>query len=546
MPIQLDTRPKSWTKPSLEENDPIINQFPFFIRDKVDEKTLKMCSVIRWFIIKEVIPKEAKYYDHGTTTAERNCIVQNLKDKAQHEYYIGHMIYGTRSKYAHDNDDLFINDYNTNTNGNPSSDTAEFNGKQPYSDSSFASTYAFKKPVFKLSPLEYGVLLQIMGVSLLSFQVIPIVNLQNKDFNSCTSINNMCAVNLIYRHGTKEQIEKYLCSDNFYNFKFLISEENCNSSDYLNTQFNIKLKKKELVLSGNKWFIPDVFNNNVQTGVTNNSTGFDTNQCKNNVHASNENGVNNTKNCWLLFGVTENTKDTSIHSKHSIVLLDEEMVHRDNLQIFQLFHDDVLNSSYYHLKFDKVSIPFDEKMTLLSTRGNGNNLLIEKTNLSKIYNSLLIIGLTQECVNRAISSSEDKIKITNKNTKLVKSDYFKNTLAEHKIDLENCKNSCYNALLKYQDFGRTNDCKMEVAMCKYMTPLKCCKIIDWCVQVHGGSSYLSCNSKLFQSYDYVRKFRVDEQPDEFLLSSIGKYEINHANKMFKTLKDLNFTDSFKK
>ncbi|KAL6948916.1 hypothetical protein ACO0QE_001395 [Hanseniaspora vineae] len=222
------------------------------------------------------------------------------------------------------------------------------------------------------------------------------------------------------------------------------------------------------------------------------------------------------------------------------------MVNRDNLQIFHLFHDKTLNTSYYHLKFDKVSIPFDEKMTILSTRGNGNNLLTEKTNLSKIYNSLLIIGLTQECINKAISSSEDKIKITNKNTKLAKSDHFKNTLAEHKIELENCKNLCYNALLKFQDFDRSNDCKMEVAMCKYLTPVTCCKIIDWCVQIHGGRSYLPCNSKLFQSYDYVRKFRVDEQPDEYLLSVIGKNVLNNANKASKTVKDLNFTDSMKK
>ncbi|KAL6948915.1 hypothetical protein ACO0QE_001394 [Hanseniaspora vineae] len=279
MPIQLDTRPKSWTKPSLEENDPIINQFPFFIKDKIDEKTVKMCSVIRWFIIKEVIPKEAQYYDHDTTTAEKENIVQILKDKAQHEYYIGHLIYGTQSKYAKTDKILCFNKNNLNTDGDPVPENLEFNGKQqPYSDSSFASGHGSKNSVFKLSPLEYGILLQIMGISLLSFQVIPIVNLQNRDFSSSTSINNMCAISLIYRYGTTEQIEKYLYSDSCYNFKFLISEENCNCSDYLNTRFNIKLKKNELVLSGNKWFIPDVFNNNFGTNVTNHNSNYENGQ----------------------------------------------------------------------------------------------------------------------------------------------------------------------------------------------------------------------------------------------------------------------------
>ncbi|KAH3900973.1 uncharacterized protein SCODWIG_02148 [Saccharomycodes ludwigii] len=473
MPAILDSRPKTYKKPTIDDIDPVTNYIPALVRDRVSQECIEMCSKLRKFVIYNCKPREEQYLNSEPKSEERERIIQELLE----------------SKKDYDLIFFFDND----------------------NDADYGNSACIDR-LPKFNYLEYGILYQFVGKSILASKVISFCggNTYSK------SINNMSALELFLHYGDNNQKTEFAIPmiNKKRDVEFFISEKDVASSDILNinTNCNLDFKTNKMIINGKKWFIPDILKLN--GGNPNNN---------------NNSGCYYAEAYWIILAVTEHDEN-NIYKKHSLVMVDtQNIIDKLNdgkeISISRITTDDSClfgDSCYYEVEFNNLEVP----LCVLGGRGDGFHVLQEKSSLVKIYECMKLVGMGEEALQRANErASQRKVY----GSKLQKSEHFKFELAKHKISLQNCRLQLCNAAVKLQIEG-FKAAKQEIAISKIVTPQTVCHVIDWAMQIFGCSSFTK-NNPLWEMYNNARADRVNETPDEALLSQLGKNEILLMNKV---------------
>ncbi|AET39983.1 uncharacterized protein Ecym_5214 [Eremothecium cymbalariae DBVPG len=353
-----------------------------------------------------------------------------------------------------------------------------------------------KEPFYenRLSVLEYCVVSFFFGKSVLAQAVMQ---------THC-SVVNVGTMELLLRYGTPEQLAENLSPmvTNNWTSSFMVSEQGISSSDALNvvTRCQFNEGKGTMTLNGSKWF----------------ATSVEDEKC----------------HLWLVLCLTE-AEEGNIYKKHSIVLLDKTaMLHKGiTFKRIETGGPSSMTDSnkYYNVYFNNVEVP----LNVLGPRGEGFSMVQRRSSVAKLYQCMKLCGMGQESLRLAqLHAAKHKVF----GSKLQKTDTFKTDVANWKIKIETCKLLCCNAAVKCQVEG-LKQARDDISMAKIVTPREMSNLVDWSIQIHGALGLCPLESPLMSMWQTCRSTRINDGPDEALLSQLGKLEITNFTKSQKTWDD---------
>ncbi|AGO14262.1 AaceriAFL213Wp [[Ashbya] aceris (nom. inval.)] len=346
----------------------------------------------------------------------------------------------------------------------------------------------------RLSMLEYCMASFFLGKSQLAQAVM----------HSHCSMVNVGAMELLLRYGSPEQLSLFLSpmiSAQLHS-SFMVSESEVSSSDALNVSTSCKIDDSNgtMTLNGSKWFV----------------TSLEDNKCE----------------LWLLLAVTE-FDEGNIYKRHSVVLLDKEGIKSEGITYERIDTggpNSITDSNkYYRVQFKNAVVP----LNILGERGEGFSMVQTRTSLAKLYQCMKLCGTGHEALRLAqLRASSRKVF----GSKLQKTDTFKTDVATWKIKIEVCKLLCCNAAVRCQVEG-IKVARDDISMAKIYTPREMSELVNWSIQIHGALGLCTLESPLLHMWHSCRATRINEGPDEALLSQLGKLEISNFAKNQKTWDD---------
>lgn len=276
----------------------------------------------------------------------------------------------------------------------------------------------------------------------------------------------------------------------------MVNERDVAGSDVLNIQTRCHIDNEEdpatstMVLNGEKWFIRDA----AETSL------------------------------WLILCLSEE-EEGNLYKKYTLCVLKREDIQPGAVTIEPITVDDALGK-VYSVQFRNCRVP----LNIVGGRGEGYQILQTKSAITRLFQCLKLCGMGQETLRLSNKrASERKIY----GSKLQKSEYFKFDLAHWRIKIETCKLLCFNAAIKCDCEG-IKAARDEIGMVKAVTPKEISSLVDWSIQLHGCFGLCLTQTPLSHMWQVSRSLRINDAPDESILSQLGRLEISNYNKFQKT------------
>lgn len=276
----------------------------------------------------------------------------------------------------------------------------------------------------------------------------------------------------------------------------MVSERDVAGSDALNVQFTCRIDGEDtdddatMVLNGEKWFIKDARESTL----------------------------------WLIFCISEHDEG-NVYKKHSLCLVNRNDLPPNSATIEPIDTSGGIGN-FYSVKFKNCRVP----LNIVGERGDGYQILQTKSSITRLFQCLKLCGIGQESLRLSNKRAAER-KVYG--SKLQKSEYFKFDLAHWRIKIETCKLLCFNAAIKC-DFEGVKSAREEIGMVKAVTPKEISSLVDWSIQLHGCYGLCSTQTPLSHMWQVSRSLRINDTPDESLLSQLGRLEISNYNKFQKT------------
>ncbi|CAG99721.1 uncharacterized protein KLLA0_E15181g [Kluyveromyces lactis] len=297
-------------------------------------------------------------------------------------------------------------------------------------------------------------------------------------------------------HDLWVQVIDELVSNNMKSC-LMVSERDVSGSDALNVQTTCKIEGDDLneeeatmTLNGTKWFIKDAGDSDI----------------------------------WLVLCVTE-FDEGNIYRKHTLCLVNRNDLPPNSTRIEPIETNEAIGK-FYEVQFKDCKVP----LNIIGERGEGYQILQMKSSVTKLFQCLKLCGMGQESLRLSNKRAAER-KVFG--SKLQKSEYFKFDLAHWRIKIETCKLLCFNAAIKC-DYEGVKAAREEIGMVKAVTPKEISSLVDWSIQLHGCYGLCSTQTPLSHMWQVSRSLRINDTPDESLISQLGRLEISNYNKFQKT------------
>lgn len=485
-------RPQTYKKPTIDDIDPIDNYIPASVRDKVSLKAYGILRRLRRFVEEECIPADEVYLQQ-LQASSRTAVSPSWSAHSSTKNFSAAELEGATLTLDEECRELPI--------------VAELRARAKElglwnllvlqddlcmpvagtgAEQSLPSGLLFDS---NLTTLEYALLCQFIGRSLVAQEVTN------------TSHVNTGTMELLLKHGDPMQLQECLSPllHDDATSSFLMSEKNVSSSDALNvaTTCTFDFDSRTMTISGNKWFASSVGDPHCRV--------------------------------WLVLCLTEQ-EEGNIYKKHSIVVVRPEDLNESTTTITPIDvlghdHDELRNTKYYEVEFSNLTVP----LSILGSRGDGFQIAQQRSNASRVYQCMKLCGMGHEALRRANHRASVR-KVFG--VKLQKSEHFKFEVANWKLKIEMCRLLCCNAAIK-ADVEGMKQARDEISMAKIMTPKEMSALVDWSMQIHGSLGICENATPLVRMWTLARSLRINEGPDEALLSQLGRTEIMALNKSNK-------------
>ena len=350
----------------------------------------------------------------------------------------------------------------------PSAEGANAEGSKSGDDGEFT---------FGLSNQDYAPLAEIMGAVPWSSEV----------FNcSAPDTGNM---ETIARYGSAEHKKRWLepLLAGEMRSAFAMTEPAVASSDATNIEADIRRESTstgdDYVINGRKWW----------------TSGAGDPRCA----------------IFIFMGKTDKTAPR--HSQQSMVLVPRETPGITILRPLSVFGYDDAPHGHMEVDFKNVRVPVSN---ILLGEGRGFEIAQGRLGPGRIHHCMRLIGLAERALKLMCERATQRVA-------------FGKSIAQQGVTLERiaearCKIDQARLLtLKaawMMDLAGNKSARAEIAMIKVVAPTMACQVIDWAMQVFGGSGMCQ-DTPLASFYTHARTLRFADGPDEVHRNAIAKIEL---------------------
>lgn len=328
----------------------------------------------------------------------------------------------------------------------------------------------FLPDVSQCSVLEYSPIAEILGV-------FPLANVALNC--AAPDTGNM---EVLEKFGSPEQKKQWLepLLEGRIRSAFAMTEPGVASSDASNIATRIEADGDDYVINGHKWWI----------------SGAIRPECK----------------VFVLLGMTKSTGP--LHTRQSMILVPRDAPGITIVRPLAVFGDE---HDHAEIIFDDVRVP---KSNMVLGEGRGFEIAQGRLGPGRIHHCMRTIGSAEQ----ALSAIVDRVNRRKAfGDILARKDTIRQTIAEARIEITQCRQLCYLAAVVADEKG-FKEAKNHIAMIKVAAPRMALKVVDDAMQVHGAHG-VSQDSKLSDMYKHLRTLRIADGPDIVHLNTIAKSEL---------------------
>ena len=329
----------------------------------------------------------------------------------------------------------------------------------------------------QLTNLEYAPLAEIMGR----------VGFASECFNcSAPDTGNM---EVLERYGTREQKEEWLkpLMNGEIRSAFLMTEPAVASSDATNIQCEIKRDGNDYVINGRKWW----------------SSGAGDPRCK----------------VAILMGKTN--PDNPKHSQQSQILVPLDAKGVTVVRALNVFGYDDAPHGHMEIELKNVRVP---ATNLLLGEGRGFEIAQGRLGPGRIHHCMRAIGVAERALEMAIKRAKSRVAFGQRISEM---GVTKAHVADMRMEIDMARLLVLKAAWAMDKFGN-KEARQQIAMIKVAVPNISSKVVDRCLQLHGGGG-VSQVFKLASMYAHQRTLRLADGPDEVHRDQVGRIEIAKYN-----------------
>ena len=321
-----------------------------------------------------------------------------------------------------------------------------------------------------LTNLEYAPLAEIMGRVIWSSEI----------FNcSPPDTGNM---EVLAKYGSRDHQEKWLkpLMDGKIRSAFLMTEPQVASSDATNIETSIVKKGNEYVINGHKVWSSGALNPNTKLAI--------------------------------VMGKTDPTLGR--HEQQSMILVPLDTKGLTVKRPLTVFGYNDSPEGHGEVILDNVCVP---ESNLLVGEGKGFAIAQGRLGPGRIHHCMRLIGMAQRCLELMADRASKRMTFGK-----VFSQYssIRQEIAISKCEIDQARLLTLSAADKMDKAGN-KEAKDLIAMIKIVAPNMALKVIDRCIQIHGGMG-LSQDFPMAHFYASARTLRLADGPDEVHMYQLGK------------------------
>ncbi|GMH42455.1 hypothetical protein BSKO_10374 [Bryopsis sp. KO-2023] len=330
-----------------------------------------------------------------------------------------------------------------------------------------------------LSNLEYAHLSEIMGACFWASEV----------FNcSAPDTGNM---ELLARFGSREQKIKWLLPllEGKIRSCFGMTERMVASSDARNIQSAIVQSGEEYILNGRKWWTSGA------------------------LHPFCE--------VCIFMGKTDFSAPT--YKQQSMVLVPMKSPGIRVIRPMLVYGYDDAPEGHAEIVFENVRVP---RSNVMWGEGRGFEMAQARLGPGRLHHCMRLVGLAERSMTLMKDRAHNR---TAFGGPLASNPAVRIKLAECRVDIEAARLLVLNAANDLDKFGN-KAARVQISAAKIFVPRAVCRVIDYAVQLHGGSG-VSDDTPLARMWVIARTIRIADGPDEVHLATVGRLELEGGSKL---------------
>jgi acyl-CoA dehydrogenase len=327
-----------------------------------------------------------------------------------------------------------------------------------------------------LSNLEYAPLCEQMGRVAFASEV----------FNcSAPDTGNM---EVLERYGSeahkKQWLEPLLAGQ--IRSAFAMTEPAVASSDATNICTEIRRDGDHYVVNGRKWW----------------TSGIGDPRCK----------------ILIVMGRTHGT--AAPHLQQSMILVPRDTPGVSVVRMLPVLGYDDAPHGHGEVIFDNVRVPASN---ILLGEGRGFEIAQGRLGPGRIHHCMRVIGVAERTLEKMCDRLRTRVAF---GKPIAEHSVWEERVADARIDIECARLLTLKAAFMMDTVGN-KVARSEIAMIKVKAPIAALKIIDDCIQAHGGAG-VTDDFGLGHSWAAMRTLRLADGPDEVHRRTVAKFEFKKS------------------
>jgi acyl-CoA dehydrogenase len=329
---------------------------------------------------------------------------------------------------------------------------------------------------------EYAAMSEVMGRSFLAPEAC---NCSAPDTGNCE---------VLAKFGSSEQQQEWLTPllQGISRSAFLMTEPDVASSDATNISCMIEKQGDEYVITGRKWW----------------STGAMDPRCR---------------MCIVMGRMKGSDWDSQpVHCRHSMVIVPMPCPGLSVDRALQVFGYDDAPHGHAQVSLHRVHVPV---ANLLLGEGRGFEIAQSRLGPGRVHHCMRAIGLAERSLSAAVRRTQHREAFGGP---LSEQGLVQNAIAQSRVEIDAARQLVVKCaqVLDYSSDETTSlspSAQQLVSEIKIFVPEVACRVIDRCIQVHGGLGVCQ-DTFLAAAYAHMRTLRIADGPDEVHIRVVAKQE----------------------
>jgi acyl-CoA dehydrogenase len=268
---------------------------------------------------------------------------------------------------------------------------------------------------------------------------------------------------------------------------FAMTEPAVASSDARNIESRIESDGDHYVINGRKWW----------------SSGMGDPRCK------------------VIVFMGKSDPSAPPYRQQSMIVVPADTPGIKIVRMLHVFGYDDAPHGHAEVVYDNVRVP---KENILLGEGRGFEIAQGRLGPGRIHHCMRAIGVAERALEMAIKRAKSRVAFGQRVSEM---GVTKAIIADCRMEIDMARLLVLKAAWAMDNFGN-KEARQQIAMIKVAVPNITTKVVDRCIQLHGGGG-VSQVFKLANMYAHQRTLRLADGPDEVHRDQVGRLEIQKHN-----------------